>query len=126
MKKKTPLDLIIEDLGKMRTKFLFNPGILIGKTTDFNKSAQKHQEEGLPVMLRIAEGTPIEIANLEKALIEWARKDKTWTCLNTSESDNDFKSGNCLYICLDTPAPKDELCEYDEVILLDTHYPIDI
>ena len=121
-------DKIILDLIAMSEKFDFNPGLYIGKTEDFEKSTERHVSDGLPILLRIAEGNPEDIALLEDALISWAQNQNNdvFKCLNTNRGSGGNINANKLYICFDTSVEGDELFEMDEMQFLGNEYPIDL
>lgn len=118
---------IIRALNAMKKKYSFNPGIYIGKTSDFLDAYSRHQKEGLPILLRVAEGSPKEISDLEAALNKWAIGNKeNWNCLNKNCGSTGNPDADKLYICLDTSADDDGIYEYDEKMFLGTEYPIQI
>lgn len=104
----------------------FNPILYIGKTSDFEYSWNRHKSEGFPILLRIAEGMPEDISKLEDALIKWAMDDNNWTCANERSGSAGNKEADKLYICLSESVKNDELCEYDEQVLLGNSYPLQI
>lgn len=117
---------IIKDLVAMGADKKFHPALYIGKTYDFDRSAKRHLNNGYPILLRIAVGDSGEIALLEDALIEWAKKEKVFKCLNTNSGSAGSTSADKLYICFDSSEENDELQERDEVWYLGTEYPLNL
>lgn len=117
---------IISALNKMRNEKQFNPKIYIGKTSNFNSAYDRHNKEGYPILLRIAEGTPEEIDMLEASLLDWVTTDRTWSTGNTNTGSGGNPSADKLYICLDSSYDNDELYEASEEILLGKGFPINL
>lgn len=111
-------------MNEMRTKYKIYPEIYIGKTSDFNRRAYEHADRGYPILLRIAEGTPAQISNLETILIERFSKDKSWKMGNSKGGSAGDTHADGLYICLSESTPDDDLSEFDEQELLGENYPI--
>ena len=104
----------------------FTPSIYVGKTNNVVRRANEHQEEGLPCTLRIAHGDARLIAKLEKQLISQFKGIKNCKLLNKEEGSLGNPEADWLYISLSECHPNDELCEYDETLLLGKEYPLNI
>ena len=126
METKIAIEKIVSAMNEMREKENINPKIYIGKTTDFNFSKERHEEDEYPILLRVAIGTPKQIADLEAKLIERFKDDKTWTINNKNGGSAGNTEANQIYICLDSTSPSDELCEWDEKLFLGYDFPLDL
>ncbi len=113
-------------LNEMRKKEKFDPQIYIGKTDDFTQSYHRHKKEGYPILLRIAEGDPDQIGELEAKLIKYFLGDNSWKVGNKNEGSAGNPGADKIYICLDSSSSDDELCEYDETSLLGKEFPINL
>lgn len=111
-------------MNGMRTKYKIYPKIYIGKTSDFNRRALQHADEGYPILLRIAKGTTCQITNLEATLIKKFSQDKSWKMGNSKGGSAGDTHADGLYICLSESTPDDDLSEFDEQELLGENYPI--
>lgn len=117
---------IKKDMDLMKSENDFNPAIYIGKTNDLKNAFHRHEKDGYPVLLEIAEGTGEEIASLESKLIELFLNDNQWTCRNKRDTSAGNPKADKLYICLDDSVANDPLYERSEKSLLNNEYPLQL
>ena len=100
--------------------------LYIGKTEDFNSCQCRHFNEGMPVFMQLAIGTPEQISELEDYLIKWNQTSNSKHCQNQNQGSGGNVLADKLYACMNSSLPTDELNEYDEKIMLGQEFPIKI
>ena len=117
--------VVLSKLKEVKGKYPgFDPCVYVGKTDSFQKAYGRHSNEGFPVLLRVAEGTPSDVSELEGILNSMLKQDPTWKVGNGGSAGKPM--ADKIYICLDSSVEGDPLCEYEEEFFLGKGYPVNL
>ena len=120
------LEKIVSDIKKSIINNDFSLSLYVGKTDDIERRESEHTSEGFAYTLLLAKGSYDKISYLEENLIYRLNEINICNVVNRNSKSIGNSDASCLYICIDKSYPSDDLCEYDETIILGREYPLSI